>query len=117
MKTKEGVQFSSSAEGCQYGNLPTSIKRFNLINGKIDLHSNPIKTGTLIQLNYQMVNALPGNLYISNAFGQLLFTSKIDVTASEGILDLPWSPSVPGIYWLVIESDKGERQTLQLIAQ
>lgn len=117
MKKKEGIQLSLSEEACRYNNLTTGVKNVNTISGQFYIHSNPLGIKNPLQINYTLLDSFKGKLSIVNVFGQRLFTSTQNISAAEGTLDLPWSPTVPGIYLLVFESDRGERQSLRLVVQ
>lgn len=56
------------------------------------------------------------SLQISNAFGQVLYTTSLQKQAGENIT-LDWSPSESGMYWIAMRTKEGVQHTLKLIVQ
>lgn len=114
LSTNAGVIFGNCTEGC---GIRTATKELSSSSLLINLAVNPIGINTSVQLRYAIENDFHGKFYVSNLLGQVLFTKSFILYQIDKSVDLPWSPTAPGIYWLVFESERGERQRLRLVAQ
>lgn len=114
LSDKTGVLLGDCAEGC---NIISDTKEAAPAEGSLKLIPNPIPKGEALQVHFQFQQSFAGHISIVNTLGQVLYRQAFESGATTGNFTLPWSPEVPGMYWLVLQNKNGNKSVLPFVIQ
>lgn len=112
-----GVQYGTCTEPCAIDNTTTSIDNFQENTTQLSLAYNPVTTGSSLEVRYVFSKNQQGQFYVTNSLGQVLHQQHQQELLQEGNIRLNWSPQVSGMYWLVWQSDTGQRKAISFVVQ
>lgn len=114
---ENNVIYGDCSEACEAQNNTTRIDNFQENTTQLSLAYNPVTVGSPLEVWYVFSKNQQGRFYVTNSLGQVLHRQHQQELWQEGNIRLNWSPQVSGMYWLVWQSDTGQRKAVSFVVQ
>ena len=115
---EDGVQYGTCTEPCGIENTTTNLNYFQQNVAQLSIVNNPMNLGSPLEIRYVFSENQQGQFYVTNSLGQVLHQQQYQQELwQEGNIRLNWSPQMSGMYWLVWQSNTGQREAISFIVQ
>jgi len=113
---KSGVLYGDCPESCNI-NMTTNNSVISQLPIQFSVTKNPLIKDEQLVVRYNNPTTISGIFSITNALGQVVHQEHIPALTYKGLHQLDWYPDTVGIYWLVWQSDTGQRRAISFIVQ